>query len=54
MKPTPKIQATAGGGSAALVLIWLLGQFGVQMDALTAGAFVALAGPVAGWVKRET
>lgn len=52
MKPTPKVAAAGIGGSATLILLWACRQAGVEMDELTANAFVVVGAVVAGWLKR--
>jgi hypothetical protein len=41
--PQPKVAAAGAAGSAALVLVWLLAEFGVTMPAEVASAITALA-----------
>lgn len=51
--PTSKIAAAGGAGAAAVVLVWLLGLFNIEMDATTAAALAVLIGTVAGYIKTE-
>lgn len=51
--PTPKVAAAGISGGASLVLVWLAGQFGVEMPEAVAGAIVLLAAVGAAWLKRE-
>lgn len=41
---------TAGTASGAVVLIWIAGLFGLELDAVTAGAMVAVIAVIAGWL----
>lgn len=53
LAPTSKVTATGTAGAAALVLIWTLGQFGIQMPAEVAAAFAVLLATAAGYLKTE-
>lgn len=41
---------SAGAGSGAVVLLWLAGLVGLELDAITAGALVAVITVIAGWL----
>lgn len=41
---------SAGAGSGAVVLVWLAGLFGLELDAITAGALVVVITVIAGWL----
>lgn len=51
--PTPKVAAGGYAGAAALVLVWLLGQFGVDMPPEVAAALALLAYGGAAYLKRD-
>lgn len=50
IKPVPKVQAAGYAGGAALVLTWLLAQFGVHMPQEVALPAVVLLVLAAGWL----
>lgn len=52
--PTSKVAAAGIGGSIAIVLIWLAGQFGVELTAEVASALTALIAFAAGYFKKST
>ena len=51
MKPQPKVAAAGIGGSAAVLIVWIAGQFGVDMPAEVGAAIAALIGFAAGYFK---
>lgn len=53
LKPTPKMAATGLAFGPAIVLVWILGQFGVDMPAEVAGAVVASIMWLAGYFKSD-
>jgi len=53
LKPTPKMAATGLAFPPALVLVWILGQFGVDMPAEVAGGVVAIIMWLAGYLKSD-
>lgn len=53
LAPTSKMTATGTAGAASLVLIWILGQFGVDMPAEVAAGFAVLLAWAAGYIKTE-
>lgn len=53
IKPTEKVQAGGYAGSAAIVLLWIAGQLGLDVPPEIAGAFVLLLSGAAAWIKRE-
>lgn len=52
MSPEPKVTAAGVGGAFAIVLVWILGQFGVDMPAEVAAAVTTLLAFAAGWLRR--
>ena len=52
--PTSKVAAAGIGGSVAIVLIWLAGQFGVELSAEVASAITAIVAFAAGYFKRSS
>lgn len=53
LAPTSKVTATGTAAGAALVLVWTLRQFGVDMPAEVAAGAVALLATAAGYLKTE-
>lgn len=53
LAPTSKVTAAGTAGAAALVLVWMLGSFGVEVPAEVAAAITALLATGAGYLKRE-
>lgn len=53
LAPTSKVTATGAAGAGALVLIWILGSFGVDVPPEVASALTVLIGTGAGYLKRE-
>lgn len=53
LAPTSKVTAAGTAGAAALVLVWILGSFGVEVPPEVAAALTALIATAAGWLKRE-
>lgn len=51
--PTNKVAAGGISGALAIVLIWLAGQFGIEMTNEVAGAFVLLSSFVSAYIKRD-
>ena len=52
-KPTRKMSAVIGGGTASTLLIWAASQAGVDLPEEVAGLLVALAAALSGWFVRE-
>lgn len=52
-KPTTKVQAAGVGGAGAVVLVWVLGLFGIDMPAEVAASVSALIAVGAGYVKSD-
>lgn len=50
----PKVQATGAAGATALVLVFIAGQFGVEVPPEVASAVTVLLAVFAGWLKPET
>lgn len=50
LAPTRKVSAAGVGGSAGIVLVWVLGQLGIDMPVEVAGAVVALLAFGAGYL----
>lgn len=53
LKPTPKMAATGVAAGPAIALVWLAGQFGIDMPDYVAGVFVAGVMWLAGYLKSE-
>jgi hypothetical protein len=53
LKPTPKMAATGVAAGPAIALVWLLGQFGIDMPDYVAGVVVAGIMWLAGYLKSE-
>lgn len=53
MKPEPKISAAGIGGSIAVVLVWGLGQFGVDMPPEVAASVATLLAFAAGYLRHD-
>lgn len=53
MTPQPKVQAAGAGGALAIVLVWLAGQFGVDVPPEVAAAFTTLLAFAAGWWRHD-
>jgi hypothetical protein len=51
MKPEPKVAAGGIAGAATVVLVWALGQFGVDVPAEVGAALSALIAFAAGYLK---
>ena len=51
--PTPKVAAGSTSGAAALLLVWILGQAGVDMPPEVAGAAVLVITAGAAWLKSD-
>lgn len=52
-RPRKKVVAGAVAGSATVVIVWLLGQFGVDVPPEVASALTVLLGSGAAYLKRE-
>lgn len=52
MRPQPKIAAAGVSGAAATVLVWILGEVGVDVPPEVAAALATLLSFAGGWVKR--
>lgn len=52
LKPTRKV--TGAGGAFAIVLVWTLGQFGIDMLAEVGAASATLLAFGLGWLVRES
>lgn len=53
MKPTRKVTGAGVGGAFAIVLVWTLGQFGVDMPAEVGAAAATLLAFGLGWLVRN-
>lgn len=53
LKPTEKVQAGGYAGAAALVLLWLAGQAGIEMPAEVAAGLTLLIAGAGAWIKTE-
>jgi len=51
LKPEPKVAAGGIAGAATVVLVWALGQFGVDVPAEVGAALSALIAFAAGYLK---
>jgi hypothetical protein len=51
--PTMKVQAATAASAATTVLVWFVGEFGVEVPVLVAGAVTTLLVFAAGYFKRE-
>ena len=51
-KPTKKVAAAGTAGAASIVLVWLLGQAGVEVPAEVASALTTLIAFAGGYLKR--
>lgn len=54
LTPTPKIAATGAAGAVAVVLVWILGMFHVDVPDPVAAAFAVLVAAGAGYLKKPT
>lgn len=54
MQPTQKVAAAGIGGSLSIVLVYILGQFGLEVPPEVASAVTALVSFGAGYLVRET
>lgn len=52
-KPTKKVSAGIGGGSAGVVVVWALGALGLEVPPEVGAGISALVGSLAAWLKRE-
>lgn len=52
-KPTKKVAAAGSAGAASIVLVWLLGQAGVDVPAEVASAITVLIATAAGYLKAS-
>jgi len=53
MEPTQKVAAAGIGGAASVVLVYILGQFGLDVPPEVASAITTLAAFVAGYMTKE-
>lgn len=53
MKPTEKVQAGGYAGAAALVLLYIAGQLGLDLPAEVAAALTLLIAGAGAWIKTE-
>lgn len=53
LTPTPKIAAASWAGAASILLVWILGMFGVEMPDVVAAAVAALLAAGAGYLKSQ-
>lgn len=53
MRPSSKVQAGAASGAFTVVLVYLAGQFGVDMPAEVASAITVLVGTIVAYWKKE-
>lgn len=51
LMPTPKVAAGGIFGAAAIVIVWIAGQFGVEVPPEVAAAFTVLLGSGAAYIK---
>lgn len=51
MNVNPKVQAAGWAGAATIILVWVLGQVGVDVPPEVASAITTLVATVAGYVK---
>jgi enamine deaminase RidA (YjgF/YER057c/UK114 family) len=54
MAPTSKVTAAGAGGAAGIVIVFIAGQFGVDVSPEVAAAITTLIALVAGYFKRES
>lgn len=52
-RPQPKVAAAGVSGALAIVVVWVAGQFGVDMPAEVGASFATLAAFAGGWLKRD-
>lgn len=53
MTPQPKVVAGGVAGALTIVLVWVAGQFGVDVPPEVASAFTVLVSFAAGYFKAE-
>ena len=46
----PKVIGATGGGTLAVLVVWLLGVFHVQVDPIVAGALTTVIAAFCGWL----
>lgn len=51
---SPKVTAGGGAGALALIIVWVAGQFGLEVPAEVAVAFTTLITLVASWVVPDS
>lgn len=51
-KVNPKVKAATGAGSASIVVVFVLSQFGVDVPTETAQAITVLLAAIAGYVTK--
>ena len=52
IKPQPKVTAGAAGGAVGIIVVWVLGQFGLDVPAEVGGAFSTVGAFAGSWLKR--
>lgn len=52
LAPTPKVIAATTAGAATIVLVWIVGMFGVDVPPLVASAVTVLLTAGTGYLKR--
>ena len=52
LKPQPKVAATTVAGAATVLLVWIVGLFGLDVPSLVAAALTVLLSAGAGYLKR--
>lgn len=53
LTPTSKTTAAGATGAAAILIVWLLSQFGIEMPGEVGAAVGVLLAVVAAWIKAE-
>lgn len=54
LAPTSKVSAAGAGGAAGIVIVFIAGQFGLDVSPEVAAAITTLIALVAGYFKRES
>lgn len=52
MKPQPKVAAAGVGGAVTVLVVWVLGQAGMDVPAEIAAAISTVVGFAAGYLKQ--
>lgn len=52
-RPNRKMTAAGTSGAVAIVLVWVAGQFGIDMPAEVGAAFATVMALLAGYVRRD-